>query len=152
MTPIQQGKFQHSVTSSCWRECGEQYANYSHFFWFCPVLTTYWTLVCNGIRDVLKHELAIDHGLILLGKVHGGTMNSDDKYLIRIMRAAALKLITKNWLRKVSPGLVKWRELMEQIKEMEKLTYKIRGNPRNGQILWIKWENYMENRKANNIN
>ena len=43
------------------------------------------------------------------------------------MRAAALKLITKNWLRKVSPGVVKWRELMEQIKEMEKLMNKIRG-------------------------
>ena len=68
------------------------------------------------------------------------------------MRVSALKLITKNWLQKVSPGVSKWRELMDQIKEMETLTYKIRGHSRQVQILWKKWEKYTETREANTGN
>ena len=45
LTPIQQAKFNHSVTPSCWRECGENHANYSHIFWSCPALKMYWKTV-----------------------------------------------------------------------------------------------------------
>lgn len=52
----------------------------------------------------------------------------------------------KNWLQKLIPSVEKWRELMKEVKEMEQLTYNIRGNPGMGRTLWTKWESYTKSR------
>lgn len=35
---------------------------------------------------------------------------------------------------------------MKEVKEMEQLTYNIRGNPGMGRTLWTKWESYTKSR------
>ena len=147
LTPIQHAKFDHSITPRCWRDCGESHTNYSHIFWSCPALKMYWENIDTEIVFVLKMDLKIDNEFILLWRIPSQIITTDDLYLIRILRLTALKLVTKNWLHKISPSIEKWRDLMDQVKEMEQLTYTIRGNTRLGHMLWAKWESYVENRR-----
>ena len=93
-------------------------------------------------------DCKIDNEFILLGKIPGEIITTEDLYLTKILRITALKLVTKNlWLQKIPPSIEKWRDLMDQVKEMEQLTYTIRGNARVGHMLWVKWESYAENRR-----
>ena len=98
----------------------------------------------------MKIELDLNNTFILLGKMPTQIINPDDKYLMRILRITAIKLVTKNWLQKISPTIKKWREMINQVKEMEMMTYKIRGNIKKGITLWNKWKEHEENRSENN--
>ncbi len=108
VTPIQQAKFQQSVSSVCWRDCGENHADSTHIFWSCPALNAYWNYIGAEIKNVLKIDLKISQEFILLGKMPNGIVGVEDKYLIRILRITALKLLTK----KLAPEtLPKGREM-----------------------------------------
>lgn len=54
ITPVQQVKYNCKVISNCWRECGESYAKFSHIFWFCPSLKSFWNNIQNEINIILK--------------------------------------------------------------------------------------------------
>ena len=146
LTPIQQAKFQHAITPKCWRDCGEMYAEYSHIFWSCPILKEYWKRIGEEMTKTFKTQVDLSNTFVLLGKTPEGIVKLEDKYLIKILRITAIKLITKNWLQKPSPTIKKWKEMTNQVKEMEILTYKIRGNIKKGVTLWKKWEEKEENR------
>ena len=104
VTPVQQAK--QSVTSNCWRDCRENH-DYSHIFWSCPVLNTYWKYICVEIKNVLKIYLKISQEFILLGKMPNGMAEFEDKYRLRLLRITDLKLLTKNWPQKLSPSVEK---------------------------------------------
>lgn len=142
ITPVQQAKYNNKILSKCWRECGEPRANLSHIFWFCPSLQLFWNNIQKEINTVFKWVIYLNMDFVLLGKTVDNIQNENDKYLLRILRITALKQITRNWLQKTCPLIVKWRETVQQIYQMEELTYKIRGKLKLFEKRWSKWSLY----------
>ncbi len=142
ITPAQQAKYNNKILSNCWRDCGESYANFSHIFWFCPSLQLFWNNIQKEINTIFNCVIHLNADFMLLGKTVDKIQNENDKYLSRILRITALKQITRNWLQKPCPSIVKWRETVQQIYQMEELTYKIRGNLKLFEKRWSKWSQY----------
>lgn len=62
-----------------------------------------------------------------------------DQYLVKILLIAAKKAITKNWLKTEPPNHKQWLALVEEILEMEKLTYKLKMKEESFATDWEKW-------------
>lgn len=56
------------------------------------------------------------------------------------MRVAALKQITRNWMNVKSPSMNAWKLTLEDIKEMERITYELRNEEDEFIRYWIIWE------------
>lgn len=82
------------------------------------------TLISRETVLVSNTNVKITSKFILLEKNPSRVGNDEEEYPIRILRITALKLI-KKWLQKSSPSVSKWQELIEQIKDMKKLTLKL---------------------------
>ena len=142
ITPVQQVKYNHKVSSNCWRECGESHAKFSHIFWFCPSLKTFWNNIQNEMNIILRVVVNLNADVVLLGKNVNNVRGDNDRYLLRVLRVTALKQITRNWLQKTCPVIDKWRDTVQQISIMEHLTYKLRGNLKLFDTRWSKWLTY----------
>ena len=104
----------------CWRECGNIQADHFHIFWDCPVIRPYWLEVVEQIKAIMGFEIKHDFCTIYLGNI-SSTINSSDKYLIKIMLAASEKVLTKRWLSKEPPTRRDWIGTVREIYNMGKL-------------------------------
>ena len=75
---------------------------------------------------------------ILLGIIPFEIHKEGDKYLFTILRIAALKQITRKWLDANSPSINDWEKTIEEIKEMERITYKMRNREDELKRNWCK--------------
>ncbi len=96
ITSVQQVKYNKKILSNCWRECGESHANFSHIFWFCPLLQLFWNNIQREINTIFNGVIHLNTDFMLLGKTVDKIQNENDKYLLRILRITALKQITRN--------------------------------------------------------
>ena len=76
---------------------------------------------------------------IILGLTPLEIQSEGDKYLYSILRIAALKQITRNWLDVNPPSVNNWKKTIEEIKEMERITYKMRNREDQFNMNWRKW-------------
>ncbi len=55
LTPENTSKYKRTLSSQCWRNCGENNANYLHIFYPCKLLNAFWLEVFKFIEDALKN-------------------------------------------------------------------------------------------------
>uniref|UniRef100_A0A3B5QUX2 Reverse transcriptase domain-containing protein n=1 Tax=Xiphophorus maculatus TaxID=8083 RepID=A0A3B5QUX2_XIPMA len=126
----------------CWRQCGHQNANHSHVFWSCPKLATYWDEICQTTGIILGYVIPKDPRIFLLGLMSEKVFQKEDQYLFKVLSIASKKAITRSWLKKLPPQLNHWRDVVEEIHSMEKLTYLLRMKGHSYNKRWSKWLTY----------
>ena len=82
--------------SNCWRNCGENNADYLHMFYSCKTIQTFWREINTILESVFKKKLQIKAENALLGKLPT-EITSEERFLFQIFRVAALKTITNQW-------------------------------------------------------
>ena len=55
-----------------------------------------------------------------------GTVHPGDQYLVKILLVAGKKAITRNWLKTDIPDYDQWRTILDNIQDMEYLTFKLK--------------------------
>ena len=68
-----------------------------------------------------------------------GTVHPGDQYLVKILLVAGKKAITRNWLKTDIPDYDQWRTILDNIHDMEHLTFKLRLREDLFQKRWEKW-------------
>lgn len=66
-------------------------------------------------------------------------MKTDDTYLYRILITAAKKAITRRWLLPDPPSTEHWTDIVNDIYQMEKMTFSLRLQMNTFLRLWSKW-------------
>jgi len=73
-------------------------------------------------------------------------INKQDRYLLQLLLAGSKKAITRRWLCKECPTISDWIEIVEEIYNMERLTFSLRYNTEKGDQYWKKWRDYIAER------
>lgn len=71
-----------------------------------------------------------------------------DRYLAKILLSATKKDITKSWFKTEVPGKKQWISIVEDIMEMENLTYKLKFKEEKFLKEWGKWLTYNKKKNA----
>lgn len=125
-------------SARCWRRCNNFMADYYHIFWNCPAIQSYWLMVVTEIESILGFEIDHSFGTIYLGNIQTD-FNAQDKYLLKILLVASKKAITKKWLEEIPPTKDEWITIVDNMFEMEKLTFSLRLNMDKCYKNWSKW-------------
>lgn len=135
-TPQIQRKYKENITWRCWRQCGEQIANQS---W--KVISGFWEKSIRELSKIFGISFNKNSLVLLLGKVPE-VINKEDHHLFLIIRAALIKQITRKWL-KDNVTNDKWKDLVKEIHEMEKITTRDRNQVYISEERWEKWLRYI---------
>ena len=139
LTPKILSKYRPTGSAECWRKCSETEANHVHIFLFCPILKRFWETVKVKITNTFGLKNPLHPINILLGIIPFEIQREGDKYLFTILRIAALKQITRKWLDANPPSSNDWEKTIEEIKEMERITYKMNNREDEFMRNWSKW-------------
>lgn len=66
-----------------------------------------------------------------------------DRYLLKILTAASKKAITRFWLLREPPTLNQWKNIINDIYSMERITFILRLQKEKGKEYWAKWVTYL---------
>ena len=127
-----------STQQICWRQCGEITPNHTHVFWSCRKVEPFWREVHADICWILGYGIPFSCRALYLGELEEW-VTKEDQCLVKIILAASKKTITKNWLKIDRPSTKQWLSIVEEIKEMEKLTYKLKIKEELFVRNWVKW-------------
>lgn len=123
LTPSIMAKYAQTNTS-CWRECGVNNADYTHIFYSCNKLNKYWQAVQHLMREKLSKDVSIQNHNAILG-IRPRGLEKEHLHLFWVFRITALKQITRNWKKVEPPTTDMWLESIEEMRSMEKITYRI---------------------------
>ncbi len=85
---------------------------------------------------------------IIMGILSPEFTRETDKYLNRIIRNAAMKQKTKNWLKSRPPSFSNWKSTVKNILEMEGMIDKIRNQESEYLKRWNRWFESVEIKDA----
>lgn len=137
ITPKQKSK-QTRTPLPCWRDCGSTMVDHAHVFWTCPHVMPFWEEVSKLISKILGFDVGMSFLFLYLGLIPKD-LNASDIYLIKIFMAASKKTITRHWLQKHCPPVDTFINIVNQLHQMEQLTYNLRLQKERGEKLWGKW-------------
>ena len=123
---------------SCWRLCGEREANHTHIFWGCQKLNPFWENVHNIIKNILGYEIPKECGVMYLGNLNQYVLVKD-RYLIKILLVTCKKTITRRWYKTEPPAVNEWLEIIREVHNMERMTYRLRMKENVFVTKWEKW-------------
>ena len=115
----------------------------THVFWNCTKIQPFWEMLHDTICEVLQYEIPNTCLVMYLGGIEEH-VHEEDEYILKILLAAGKKAITRNWLKAEVPDCEQWREIIDKIKEMERLTFKIRLRKELYDRRWEKWNVYCD--------
>ena len=118
--------------------------DHTHVFWKCLKIGNFWEMIKEQMQKILGYEVKMDCKMMYLGGLVDENVHDEDRYLVKILLAAAKKAITRKWGQAETPNLSQWKELVEGIYIMEKLTLKLRLQEDQMEHYWWKWTRYKE--------
>lgn len=110
--------------SSCWRNCGNSKADHTHIFYTCDILKSYWEEVIGLIKQILRVDVSLQQQNLILG-IPPDKLSGEHIHIFWVLRITALKQITRNWKMPDPPKIQKWLNSVDEMYEMEKVTYSI---------------------------
>lgn len=126
-----------------WRECGNKNTDHTHIFSTCPRIQPYWKNVIGLIKEILKIDVTIEQHTIILG-IQPRTLRQQHLSFFFILRTSAIKQITKKLKKFEIPTVKKWLQTVEEMYEMEKVTYKITKKEK---LFEKRWEPFQLSKK-----
>lgn len=135
ITPKQKARWR-GEEPKCWRQCGNQDANHWHIFWGCSIINQFWKDIHKNMESIFNTTLAFDFKAFIIGKIE---IHQDNKYLYTILTTAGKKALTRQWLLPEPPTLDQWINIVNDIYQMERLTFSLRLQMSKFSKLWAKW-------------
>lgn len=77
--------------ATCWRRCGEQCVGHTHIFWECVKVQKYWNDIGVVLEKVLGYKLPVSCEILYLCNLSNEKVQCEDRYLVKILIAAANK-------------------------------------------------------------
>ena len=90
----------------------------------------------------MMYELPKSCEILYLCNLTSENVQSEDRYLAKILLAAAKKAITTKWCREDSPTLENWLNTVQGILDMERFTHILRFQQAEFNLKWDKWTEY----------
>ncbi|KAF7646198.1 hypothetical protein LDENG_00191690 [Lucifuga dentata] len=120
-TPLVIANYDNKSNPLCWRGCGLM-GDFSHIFWDCPKIQTYWDEVNKKIGEILNLERAFKPHQLILGNISLSGLGRNTSYMLRVLVLLAHKMITINWLKPHPPTLEQWTQRLRVVNCMENIT------------------------------
>ena len=127
--------------TKCWSQCGSEDANHWHILWDCPVIKQYWIEIHKDIENIFNMKIPFKLTNFILGNTD--FLPDYAKYLFRILTIACKKTVTRHWLLPDPPTLERWIECVNEIYQMERLTFSLRLQMNTFVVLGSKWVSYV---------
>uniref|UniRef100_A0A803TR72 Reverse transcriptase domain-containing protein n=1 Tax=Anolis carolinensis TaxID=28377 RepID=A0A803TR72_ANOCA len=146
ITPEKLGLMYKNVQNNCWK-CKNIVGSYFHVWWSCEETQKFWRKIHSEIQKILKKSFPLKPEYFLLGITDVDTcFNRNEDVLFTYMITAARITFAKSWKTQDIPDTEQWLEKLEDIYDMDKLTFLLRqhkGKP----IKQTDWKVYEEYRK-----
>lgn len=104
---------------------------------------------------ILRYNIPNTFELSYFGNFKREVVSGNDIYSVKILLAAAKKSITRRWCKEEPPAVDDWKDTVEEIFELERLTHKVWIQQFFFEKKWAKWtttpftETPLEIRKSN---
>lgn len=108
-TPLLISRFNHT-SDKCWRGCG-LIGDFTHIFWDCPKLSTYWKGIQKEINNCLCITIPLEPSFIILGIFQNKIQDHSKTYILKILFSQRKWLRSHGW--SLSPqrfpnGRIEW--------------------------------------------
>ena len=123
-SPLVISAYDRHASPLCWRRCG-LVGDFSHIFWDCPKIQTFWENVKNEICKILHLSTPLHPQWMILGNTPLEGFGRERGAVIRALLLVAHKSITTNWLKHHPPTLDQWKQRVKEVNCMENLTAKL---------------------------
>lgn len=110
-----------------------------HMFWTCPRLSRFWAEVGEAINIRLQMSIVLTPELALLGIQDEEQRPRYTKILISLLFFYAKKEILLKWTSPLPPTIRSWKNSVNAILPLYKLTYMSRGCPLKYERIWRPW-------------
>lgn len=110
-----------NTSRQCWRGCG-MIGDHTHIFWDCPILSNYWQNVQEEIKKCFQIDIPLEPLYFILGILPEDLSENSDTDLLRTLLLIANKVITSLWLQPHPPTVAQWKERIQEVYSIERLT------------------------------
>lgn len=142
VTPAQKKHLKGGDT--CWRFCGTRNANHHHIFWSCCRIKPFWEQLCEHLNNIFSENIPFKFEALYLGDISFDNWTVKDKKLLAMLLAASKKTITRKWLKPETPKIEEWIDIVQDIYNLERLSYTLKGQRESFFRIWSKWTNYVK--------
>uniref|UniRef100_A0A803TE18 Reverse transcriptase domain-containing protein n=1 Tax=Anolis carolinensis TaxID=28377 RepID=A0A803TE18_ANOCA len=149
ITPKKIATMYKNTDNKCWK-CKKQERSYFHIWWTCSETKSYWKSVHEETQKILQKSFSMKPEFYLLGLTESiMNLNSNEDKIFTYAATAARITFAKYWKQREIPTNQHWLEKLNEIYDMDKLTYLMKIN--RGNIIkstnWEKYEEYKEKAK-----
>lgn len=127
-----------SISASCWR-CNSASADFTHIFWNCPYIESFWVEVTKFILTVTTVPVPLSIEVCLLGLVEPLAPRRALRTLLGLLLYYARKSIVLRWKASSAPSLNFWKKLVNAALPLYKATYLSRGCGKKFHKIWDIW-------------
>lgn len=137
-TPHRLHKMNPDSPLECWR-CGGTPGDFTHIFWTCPAIVSYWREILDFITQITSVPLQPSMSICILGLTEQLIPTVAGCTLVGLLLFYARKAIALSWRKSTRPPLSLWKQLINNSLPLYKDTYDNRGCPNKYSKVWSKW-------------
>ena len=87
-------------------------------------MASYWRSVQGVLETVFKRKVYLNFKIMCFRDLEELCLAKCDKYLLRFFLVACKKAITRKWIKKDTPTIKEWIDLVYNIFTLERITFK----------------------------
>lgn len=137
-TPCRLAAIYQERSPSCPR-CGDPEASFLHMTWSCPLLQGFWDQVLEDINQAAGTSLPQTPEIMLLNVLADPTVRKYTKLFIAYPTFFARREILLRWRSGAPPTATDWRNTLNTVLPLYKITYINRNCPSKFDQIWSSW-------------